>query len=374
MIDSKYDRQLRLWGVDAQKRMHNARILFLGFNGLASETAKILALAGVNHITIVDDRDSLDLDMNCNLFCGRSGDEKTNRQQEITSKLNWLNPKGSYQCLSEPFLSKDGDYFKDFDLVCVSELIPTSEIIRINDECRKHNIKFYAQMDFGLFGFIFNDLGQEYKFTHEEPKPEPNQTLEIIDDLDTDSIEVNENDSDESSDEKEKTKKKRKLNTPEVTKIKKEAQLEKREMITTEKILNYCTFRDMINTQNRSFSPAINPALILSMAMYRFFDTHKRKPNYSGDGLLFINELDYESLMKIVDEILIETKLESHMKKKLSLDWEEFLVGGWAALTSIVGGLSGQDILRAVSHKFIPILNTFAFDGSNLKGTVEKVM
>ena len=54
-IDMKrYDRQIRLWGLDAQKNIAKARVLILGANGLANEIAKNLVLSGVGHVHIQD--------------------------------------------------------------------------------------------------------------------------------------------------------------------------------------------------------------------------------------------------------------------------------------------------------------------------------
>ena len=50
----QYDRQIRLWGVDAQRRMRDARVLVLGVNALGAEVVKNLLLAGVN-VTLADD-------------------------------------------------------------------------------------------------------------------------------------------------------------------------------------------------------------------------------------------------------------------------------------------------------------------------------
>ena len=49
-----YDRQIRLWGVDAQRRMRDARVLVAGVGALGAEVVKNLLLAGVN-VTLVDD-------------------------------------------------------------------------------------------------------------------------------------------------------------------------------------------------------------------------------------------------------------------------------------------------------------------------------
>ena len=49
-----YDRQLRLWGVEAQNRMRKARVLLVTIKALGNEIAKNLVLAGIGSLTIVD--------------------------------------------------------------------------------------------------------------------------------------------------------------------------------------------------------------------------------------------------------------------------------------------------------------------------------
>ena len=54
-IDVKrYDRQIRLWGLDTQRGIAGCRVLMLGANGLCNEIAKNLVLSGVGHVRIQD--------------------------------------------------------------------------------------------------------------------------------------------------------------------------------------------------------------------------------------------------------------------------------------------------------------------------------
>jgi ubiquitin-like 1-activating enzyme E1 A len=50
-----YDRQIRLWGAQAQERIRNAHILLVSLRALGTEIAKNLTLAGISSLTIVDD-------------------------------------------------------------------------------------------------------------------------------------------------------------------------------------------------------------------------------------------------------------------------------------------------------------------------------
>lgn len=50
-----YDRQIRLWGADAQSKMSSAKVLYINTTGISSEILKNLVLAGV-HASIADGR------------------------------------------------------------------------------------------------------------------------------------------------------------------------------------------------------------------------------------------------------------------------------------------------------------------------------
>lgn len=50
-----YDRQIRLWGAQAQERIRNAHILLVSLRALGTEIAKNLTLAGISSLTIVDE-------------------------------------------------------------------------------------------------------------------------------------------------------------------------------------------------------------------------------------------------------------------------------------------------------------------------------
>lgn len=52
-----YDRQIRLWGVDAQRRLLSSRILIIDMKGLGAEIAKNLVLGGINSLTLLDSND-----------------------------------------------------------------------------------------------------------------------------------------------------------------------------------------------------------------------------------------------------------------------------------------------------------------------------
>lgn len=56
---------------------------------------------------------------------------------------------------------KSEAYFSNFDVVCATQCSIT-QIKRINEACRKHNVKFFSGDVWGSFGYTFADL-----MTHE---------------------------------------------------------------------------------------------------------------------------------------------------------------------------------------------------------------
>ena len=47
-----YDRQIRLWGLDAQQSLRNAKLLVIGVTSFSNELLKNIVLTGVDTITI----------------------------------------------------------------------------------------------------------------------------------------------------------------------------------------------------------------------------------------------------------------------------------------------------------------------------------
>lgn len=52
-----YDRQIRLWGLEAQNRIRKAHILVINLDGLTTEAIKNWVLAGISALTVVDYRE-----------------------------------------------------------------------------------------------------------------------------------------------------------------------------------------------------------------------------------------------------------------------------------------------------------------------------
>jgi amyloid beta precursor protein binding protein 1 len=87
----KYDRQLRLWGANGQRRLMTSHILLIHANGVGAETLKNLVLPGIGNFTILDDYIVNNNDLSCNFFTDPSSIGKP-RAEVVRDLLCEMNP------------------------------------------------------------------------------------------------------------------------------------------------------------------------------------------------------------------------------------------------------------------------------------------
>jgi ubiquitin-like 1-activating enzyme E1 A len=88
-----YDRQIRVWGVDAQQRLRNARVLVAGVDGAAAELCKNLVLAGIGSLTLCDEHAATPHDLQANFFLAANPDAVgANRAAASRDRALALNP------------------------------------------------------------------------------------------------------------------------------------------------------------------------------------------------------------------------------------------------------------------------------------------
>jgi ubiquitin-like 1-activating enzyme E1 A len=81
-----YDRQLRLWGIEAQNRMRKANILLITIKALGNEIAKNLVLAGVGVLTVLDCGNVTEQDVASEFFVTAEDIRKNVRSLFIVSR------------------------------------------------------------------------------------------------------------------------------------------------------------------------------------------------------------------------------------------------------------------------------------------------
>ena len=67
-----YDRQIRLWGMEAQTRLRNSKVLVINVGALANEIIKNIVLAGIGSLTILDANTVTESDLGAQFFLEES--------------------------------------------------------------------------------------------------------------------------------------------------------------------------------------------------------------------------------------------------------------------------------------------------------------
>ncbi|ORY81377.1 hypothetical protein BCR37DRAFT_380184 [Protomyces lactucae-debilis] len=155
--ESLYSRQLYVLGHEAMKRMANSNVLIVGMKGLGVEIAKNVALAGVKSLTLYDPNPVKIEDLSTQFFL-RQGDVGQPRATVTRPRLSELN---SYV----PINVLDGDLTTDklahFQVVVLTETALAKQV-EINDFTHKNGIFFISTDVRGLFGSVFCDFGPQF--------------------------------------------------------------------------------------------------------------------------------------------------------------------------------------------------------------------
>lgn len=141
--------------------MRSSKILIAGLNGLGTEIAKNIILAGVKSVIFLDAKPVSELDFSSQFFVPRDTLGK-NRAESSLVRAQALNPMVDVKADTGVLKDKGDTFFKEFDVVVILEA-SQAEQIRINNICRVSNVKYYATDMWGMFGFSFIDL-QDHDF------------------------------------------------------------------------------------------------------------------------------------------------------------------------------------------------------------------
>ncbi|KAL4800943.1 hypothetical protein BDV19DRAFT_352385 [Aspergillus venezuelensis] len=171
-----YDRQIRLWGMQAQSKIRGANILLVTFKALANEIAKNLVLAGIGTLTIIDDAVATEEDVGAQFFLTKDC-VGHNRAQAAVESIRSMNPNVKVYADASSVASQSPEFFGRFDVTIATEL-DFSMYNTINAACRIAGRKFYAAGLHGFYGFVFSDL-ISHDFVIERARPNiPSATQE----------------------------------------------------------------------------------------------------------------------------------------------------------------------------------------------------
>ncbi|XP_023222309.1 SUMO-activating enzyme subunit 1-like [Centruroides sculpturatus] len=322
-----YDRQIRLWGLDAQKRLRSSNILLIGINSLGGEVAKNLVLAGVKSLTIMDNNKVSELDTKLQ-FLFSSKDIGKNRAEVACQQLQLLNPMVEVTPNVNSVEDINNEFFLSYNVVCIISS-NTKTLIRLNNLCRKHEKKFFCGDVWGFYGYCFLDLNhhsyveERATFTMKQDCKEP------------------------------KTKK---LRTEEKT----------TQIIT--KSVDFTSLEKALAAKAGKFGTALNKQtsslFFLLHVIFKFWEINQRYPQIQS------REDDINKLLQLKDQVMKELSIDS---KRLEDQVLMQVFGELSPVSAVVGGVLAQEVIKAVSCKDNPIKNFFLFHGKEGGGVVENI-
>lgn len=151
-----YDRQIRLWGLEAQQRLRGVTCLLCGLSGVGAEIVKNLMLCGLRSLVLMDEKvvSRDDLESNFLLECDSIG---KNRAKASASRAQALNPMVKLEVIDSELSNVELDFISRFALVVFCDQ-SYDDVVIWNDRCRKQKVGFIACSVFGWMGYSFFDF------------------------------------------------------------------------------------------------------------------------------------------------------------------------------------------------------------------------
>ncbi|CZT21272.1 related to NEDD8-activating enzyme E1 regulatory subunit [Ramularia collo-cygni] len=335
---AQYDRQIRLWGAEAQQRIRSANILLISLRALGTEIAKNLTLAGVESLTIVDEGLVVEEDLGAQFFV-REEDIGKPRAESAIPRIQELNPRvkvrsgGSLQNLLgrvEAFSAYDCIIACDHDLMTLSG---------INAAARVASRPFYAAGIHGFYGYIFADLvGHEFVVEREKSNITTQMQAET---LTRAIVSVTT----------------RKENNGKTTEIVKKQELYCPLLIANSSALP----QDVLSSRRKlKMVPALLPCL---RALFEFQRDYQKLPEATPQDLAIFTTLATNKAreLQLPHETLRADFLRSFMQS----------IGAEIMPTAaFVGGRLSEDVINVLGKREQPIQNFALFDGDGLEGKI----
>jgi ubiquitin-like 1-activating enzyme E1 A len=317
-----YDRQIRLWGAEAQAKMSKTKVLYIHVTGVSSEVLKNLVLAGIR-ATICDNRTYPEAVMDTPSFflsaqdrvaCTATAEPAAKKPkyggtvaEAVQTGVEELNPLlGGCDIVSTPVSELTSEFLSQFSIVVASR-ISMSDAIRISKATTAAGGKFYMADCFGLFGASAFDLGENHTYRPEKGKDlmdpkilEPHVDLETV-------------------------------------------------------------FKVALADATNRFHKTPPPAWIRYRSILEYVEQTKSWPseeNAKDFAKVVRGWIEENSPSLLENDLLSESALEDLAKVSTS---------EVAPVCAVLGGIIGNEIIKAISVKGEPANNTLLFDGLSSK-------
>ncbi|KAL1626585.1 E1 ubiquitin-activating protein aos1 [Diplodia seriata] len=324
-----YDRQIRLWGVQAQERLRSANVLLITVKALANEVAKNLVLAGIKSLTILDHEPVTEDDLGSQFFISEA---------DVGQNVQRLNPRVEIVADNSDIRTKVPDFYQPFDLVIATDLDFTT-LSTVDASTRLAQKPFYAAGTQGMYGYIFADLIQhEYVIEREKS----NVATTLRQESATRSLIA-------FSDKGTENGKRVELVT-------------KREMYSPLLLANTSPLPPEYQGNRRKLRQ-VTPLLTCFRALWEFQKVNGRSPSHIPADLQLFTTLATEKHKEL--QLPIETLTSEFLRKFL-----QDLGSELAPVTAFIGGQLAQDVINVIGRREQPIQNLMLFDGDESKAPV----
>nr|POE78461.1 dna damage tolerance protein rhc31 [Quercus suber] len=324
-----YDRQIRLWGAQAQERIRSANILLVSLRALGTEIAKNLTLAGISSLTIVDDDVVTEEDLGAQYFLREEDIGKPELNPRVVVKTD---------CTVPELISKDPSYFESYDCVvaCDHDFLTLSAV---NTAVRFANRPFYAAGIHGFYGFIFADL-----VTHEFVVEREKSNVPTV--IGAESP------------------------TRSVLSVTNKKDNEGKNIEIVKKLETYCPLilantsplpAEILSRRRQMKGvPALLPCL---RAVFDFQRVHARLPGHTSQDLVAFTTLATERSREL--QLPPETLRAGFLRSFIQNIGAELV-----PTAAFVGGRLSEDVINVLGKRQQPIQNFALFDGDSLDGRI----
>ncbi|KAJ7507482.1 ubiquitin activating enzyme [Mycena galericulata] len=368
-----YSRQLYVLGHEAMKKMAASNVLIVGAQGLGVEIAKDIVLAGVKSVTVFDPEPVTVQDLSSQFFL-RAEDIGKSRADATVPRLAELNAYVPVRNLGGSTGQEiTVELIKGFQAVVLCNT-SYSKQLEINAWTHENGVFFIAAETRGLFGSVFNDFGP--KFTCVDPTGEQPLTGMIVSvEQETDGLVTCLDETRHGLEDGDfvtftEVQGMTELNGCEPRKVSVKGpytftigdttnlQMYKTGGIFTQvkmpKIIEFKSLQESLKAPEyfiTDFAKFDRPATLHAgfQALSEFQAQHKRLPRpRNGEDAAAV--------------VALAKKLDSEIDEKIIAELAYQATGDVSPLVAVIGGFVAQEVLKACSAKFHPMVQHMYFD------------
>lgn len=317
-----YDRQIRLWGLDAQRRLAASTVLITGAANsiLAQELAKNLVLSGIASLTFAP----------AAAAAGDGGFLGKDLPAAVAS-LTDINPLVAVTVLDDAATADVAAY----SLVCAVDAAEAAERATAA-ACRAAGVPFQCGRAPGPVGFFFMDLGERYKYTEAVAAPP--------------------------------------AGVPRAGKAASSADVEEKAeaapKVEQERELAYVSYADAVDAPWGNEPKRTDCGWHMTAVLRAFEREHDRLPG--GQEGAEAEAADVARMDAIYKELQVQRK-PTRTSEALASDLGRTACYVLPPVSAVVGGLWGREAIKVVSRREAPLDNFFFYSSRSGLGVLSKI-